>query len=204
MTQNSGPEDGDDMVTGAQRESLCGHDMVTGATQQIQNCHDMTGVQVTYCYPSTSSRKRKKNLSTSQPQFRNENTPATIETDQILLGRQQLATNNNYANFHNNNNRIYKLPKSLTTTMPTFDGKSEKIELFEDLFPTSLKTHNQLIEEDRINYFQSLMRGDSLQTFKNISSSSKEICKTPIDGDSETQIPETCLQPSKSEVSSFS
>ena len=30
MTQNSGPEDN--------------HDMVTGATQQIGNCHDMTGV----------------------------------------------------------------------------------------------------------------------------------------------------------------
>ena len=35
--------------------------------------------------------------------------------------------------------------------MPTFDGKSEKIELFEDFFQTSLKIHNQLTEEDRIN-----------------------------------------------------
>ena len=33
MTQNSGPEDGHDMVTGVQKESLCGHDMVTGAIQ---------------------------------------------------------------------------------------------------------------------------------------------------------------------------
>ncbi len=51
--------------------------------------------------------------------------------------------------------------------MPTFDGKSEKFELFEDLFQTSLKIHNQLTEEDRKNYFHSLMRGDALQTFKN-------------------------------------
>ena len=61
MTQNSGPEDGHDVVTGAterhdmvtaaQKESLCGHDMVTGATEQSRNCHDMTGVheKVTYC-----------------------------------------------------------------------------------------------------------------------------------------------------------
>ena len=37
MTQNSGPEDG--------------HDLVTGATDQIGNCHDMTGVheEVTFC-----------------------------------------------------------------------------------------------------------------------------------------------------------
>ena len=52
--------------------------------------------------------------------------------------------------------------------MPTFDGKSEKFELFEDLFQTSLKNHNQQTEDDRINYFHSLIRGDALQTFRNI------------------------------------
>ena len=146
MTQNSGPEDG--------------HDMVTGATEQIGNCHNMTGVheEVTYCPPSTSSRKQKKNRSTSQPQFRSENTPATIEADQILLALQQLANNNNSANFHININRISKLPKSLTTTMPMFDGQTEKFELFEDLVQTSLKIHNQLTEDDTINYFHSLMK----------------------------------------------
>ena len=58
--------------------------------------------------------------------------------------------------------------------MPTFDGKSEKFELFEDLFRTSLKIHNQLTDEDKINYFLSLMRGDALQTFKNITSPNRE------------------------------
>ena len=58
--------------------------------------------------------------------------------------------------------------------MPTFDGKSETFELFEDLFQTSLKIHNQLTEEDKINYFHSLMRGDALQTFKNITTPSRE------------------------------
>ena len=141
--------------------------MVTGATEQIDNCHDMTGVheEVTYCPPSISSGKQKKNRSTSQPQFRSENTPATIEADQILLALQQLATYNNSANFHNSINRISRMPKSLITTMPTFDGKSEKFELFEDLFQTSLKIHNQLTEDDRIKYFHSLMRGDALQSF---------------------------------------
>ena len=165
-----------DMVTRVHRERVYGHDIVTGATQQIGNCHDLTGVheEVTYCSPSTSSVKRKKNHSTSQPQFRSENTPATIEADQILLALQQLANNNNSANFHNNINRISKLPKSLTTTMPTFDGKSVKFELFEDLFQTSLKTYNQLTEDDRINYFHSLMREDALQTFKNIIGPARE------------------------------
>ena len=58
--------------------------------------------------------------------------------------------------------------------MATFDGKSEKFELFENLFPTSLKIHNQLTEEDRINYFHSRMRGDALQTFKNINGPTRE------------------------------
>ena len=58
--------------------------------------------------------------------------------------------------------------------MPTFDGKSEIFELFEDLFQRSLKIHNQLTEEERINYFHSLMRGDALQTFKNINEPFRE------------------------------
>ena len=112
MTQNSGPE--------------VGHNRVTGATEQIRNCHDITGVheEVTYCSPSTCSGKQKKNCSTSQPQFRIENIPATIEADQSFLALPQLANNNISAIFHDNINRISKMPKSLTTTMPTFDGKS--------------------------------------------------------------------------------
>ena len=163
---NSGREDRHDMVMGVQRENVVGHDMVTGVHQEV-----------TYCSPSSSSGKQKKNHSTSQPYFRSENTPAAIEAAQILLALQQLANNNNSANFHNNIIRISKLPKSLTTTMPTFDGKTEKFELFEDLFQTSLKIHNQLTEGDRNNYFQSLMRGDALQTFKNINGHTRENLK---------------------------
>ena len=128
-----------------------------------------------YCSPSTSSGKQRKVLSAKQPQLRSEKTPATIEADLTLMPLQQLATNSNSANFNNKSSRPSKLPKSLTTTMPTFAGKSEKIELFEDLFQTSLKIHNQLTEEDKINYFHSLMRGDALQTFKNITSPNREI-----------------------------
>ena len=58
--------------------------------------------------------------------------------------------------------------------MPTFGGKSEKFELFKDLFQTSLKFHIQLTEDDRIIYFHSLMRGDALQTFKNIIGPTRE------------------------------
>ena len=147
--------------------------MVTGATDEILHySHMMTATQeeIPYCSPTTSSGKRKKARSTSQPQFRSENNPTAIEADQILLALQQLATNSNSAIFNDNMSRISKLPKSLTTTMPIFDGKSEKFEQFEDFFQTSLKIHNQLTEEEKISYFHSLMRGDALQTLKNITS----------------------------------
>ena len=172
MTQNSGPEDGYYMVTGATER----HDTVTGVQRESLCQHDMTGVheEVTNCSPSTSSGKQKKNRSLSLLQFRSENTPAMIEADRILLALQQLANSNNSANFQNTINRISNLPKSLTTTMPTFEGKSEKFELFEDLFQTSLEIHNQLTEDDRINYFHSLMREDELQTFKNNNGPTRE------------------------------
>ena len=190
-TRSSGPEDDHDMVTGVHEE-------------------------VIYCSHSTTSRKQKKNRSTSQQQFRSENTPATIELDHVLLALQQLANNKISSNLHNSINRVSKVPKSLTTTMPTFDGKSEKFEFFEDLSQTSLKIHNQLTEDDRINYIYSLMSGDALQTFKNINGPTrknrgrnfgrlpKEVRETPIDGDSETWIPETCIQSSESKVSRLS
>ena len=128
------------MVTAVQGEIRYRPDMVTAATEENRNGHDMvTAVQeeIPYCSSGISSGKQKKARSASQPQFRCENIPATIEADQILLALQQLATSSNSANVDNNSNRISKLPKSLTTTMPTFDGKSEKFELLEDLFQTS-------------------------------------------------------------------
>ena len=98
--------------------------MVTGGPEEIRKYpHTTTGIQekTSHCSPGTSSGKQKKARSTSQLEH-----PATIEADQILVAPQQLATNSNSASFNNNISRISKLPKSLTTTMPTFDGKSEK------------------------------------------------------------------------------
>ena len=166
-----------DMVTGVQGENLYRSDIVTGGSEDMRNGLDIvTAVQeeIPYCSSGISSAKQNKARSTSQPQFLSEKTPATIEADQILLALQQLATNSISANVNNTSNRISKLPKSLTTTMRTFDEKSEKFELFEDVFQTSLKIHNQLTEGDKVNYFHSLMRRDALQTFKNIRSRKRD------------------------------
>ena len=165
------------MVTGVQGEIRYRPGNVTGGSEEMRNGFDIvTAVQeeIPYCSSGISSRKQKKARSMSQPQFCSENTPATFEAGQILLALQQLATNSISANINNTSNRISKLPKSLTTTMPTFDGKSDEFELFEDLFQTSFKIHNQLTGGDKVNYFHSLMRGDALQTFKNIRSPRRE------------------------------
>ena len=176
--------------------------MVTGGPEEIRhNPHTMTATQeeIPYCSPTTSSSQQKKARSTSQPQFRSENTPATIEADQILLAHQQLATNSKSANFNNNISRISKLPKSLTTTMPTFDGKSEKFEQFEDLFQTSLKIHNQLTQEDKINYFHSLIRGDALQNTNTLNTTplmpfdADPVISQPPDGSDSDLVPQSNL-----------
>ena len=74
---------------------------------------------------------------------------------------------------HKQTQKIPRFPKALATTMPTFDGKAEKFELFEDLFQTSLKVHPQITEQEKIHYFHSLLRGDALQTFRNMTETTK-------------------------------
>ena len=56
----------------------------------------------------------------------------------------------------------------------TFDGKSEKFELFEDLFHTMIKMQPEMVEQMKINHFHSLLRKNALQTFRNISSSNRQ------------------------------
>ena len=71
-------------MTGVTREPRQDPHMVTGVTSEIrQNPHMTreTQEEIPYCSTSTSSGKQKKARSTSQPQFRSENTPATLEAD---------------------------------------------------------------------------------------------------------------------------
>ena len=140
-------------------------------SEQEQTHDMMTAVQEgSILLPWNSSAKQLRTRSTNQPQLRIENTLATIEAYQVLLALTQLAANSTSTNFNNNINTISKLPESLTKTILTLNGKSEKFELFEDLFQTSLKVHKQVTGEDKINYLHSLMGGDAPQIIKNITS----------------------------------
>ena len=122
------------------------------------NCDMERRNMVTGANEDRSDRARERQRTMNQP----ENRPpsqSSINMHQFLQDLQNVAQLNP---------RIPKLPKALSTSMPTFDGKNEKFELFEDLFQTSLKIHPQLSEEEKINYFHSLMRGEALQTFRNL------------------------------------
>ena len=72
------------------------------------------------------------------------------------------------------NSGVPRLPKAMSTTMPTFDGKTDKFEHFEDLFQTSLKVYPNITEEEKIHYFHSLLRGEALQTFRNMTEATRE------------------------------
>ena len=76
--------------------------MVMGGQEEIRNGpHMLKRLQeeIPYCFSVTWSGKQKKARSTNQSQLRSENTPGTIEADQILLAFQQLASNSISANF---------------------------------------------------------------------------------------------------------
>ena len=63
--------------------------------------------------------------------------------------------------------------QALATTMPTFDGKTEKFDFFEDLFQTRLKVHPHITEQEKLQNFHSLLRADALQTFQNMTDATK-------------------------------
>ena len=64
--------------------------------------------------------------------------------------------------------------RPVSTTTLTFDGKSEKFELFEDLFHTMIKMQPDMTEAMKINHFHSLLRKNALQTFRNINSANRQ------------------------------
>ena len=64
--------------------------------------------------------------------------------------------------------------RPVQTTPMTFDGKSEKFELFEDFFYTMIKMQPVMTEQMKINHFHSLLRKGALQTFRNINSINRQ------------------------------
>ena len=56
----------------------------------------------------------------------------------------------------------------------TFDGKTEKFDLIEDLFHTMMKMQPAMTEQMKMNHFHSLLRKGALQTFRSINSTNRQ------------------------------
>ena len=64
--------------------------------------------------------------------------------------------------------------RPVNSSTMTFDGKSEKFELFEDLFHTMIKMLPEMSEQMKIIHFHSLLRKNALQKIKNISTVNRQ------------------------------
>ena len=65
--------------------------------------------------------------------------------------------------------------KPVSTNTIIFDGKNEKLELFEGLFHTMLEMQSEMTEAMKLNNFHAHLRKEALQTFRNKSESNKKI-----------------------------
>ena len=75
---------------------------------------------------------------------------------------------------HNRPSAQTLMVRPVSTATLTFDGKSEKFELFEDLFHTMIKMQPDMTETMKINHFHSLLRKNALQTFRNINTANRQ------------------------------
>ena len=141
------------------------HDMVTGDNESpLQVPEFITG--------RVSSRNHLDrsyediNLDTTIP-AQERNAPAA-QTDPITRLADVLTT------MQNRPTAQQLTIRPVNSNTMTFDGKSEKFELFEDLFHTMIKMQPEMTEQMKINHFHSLLRKNALQTFRNISSSNRQ------------------------------
>ena len=65
------------------------------------------------------------------------------------------------------------MPKALTASLQVFDGKFEKIELFEGLFKKNIEMYPHLTEVQKLNFFHSVLRGNALQAYCRLNEAKK-------------------------------
>ena len=144
------------------------HDMVTGANPTPRMVPEfLTG-------RPTQSRDNPQNQDLIDPQ-----SPTTSPQDQETIGHNpaidpltRLA--NVLTGMTNKQTPQTLMVRPVSTTTLTFDGKSEKLEFFEDLFHTMIKMQPEMTETMKINHFHSLLRKNALQTFRNINSAKRQ------------------------------
>ena len=64
--------------------------------------------------------------------------------------------------------------RPVSTTTLTFDRKSEKFELFENLFHTMIKMQPDMTKTMKMNHFHSFLQKNAPQTFRNINTANRQ------------------------------
>ena len=141
------------------------HYMVTGANEAQQPIPEFLSGRI-HSIPSLERQQSNHNVSldTTLPAP----DPEVPESTQDPLNRLADVL----VNLQNKPHTMTIRP--VQTTPMTFDGKSEKFELFEDLFHTMIKMQPAMTEQMKINHFHSLLRKGALQTFRNINSINRQ------------------------------
>ena len=139
--------------------------MVTGANEAQQQIPEFLTGRI-HSIPNLETQQANHNVSLETT------LPAS---EQEVLERSQDPLNRLADVLVNLQNKPQKMTIRPDQTTPmTFDGKSEKFELFEDLFHTMNKMQPAMTEQMKINHFHSLLRKSALQTFKNINSINRQ------------------------------
>ena len=159
------------MVTGPSNPN---HHMVTGQTAQPNQFPEfLTGGIVTprnppsHQYQNLSTQvSQDNNLSVLEQTARNQNSDANNSINRLVDAIPGIATQQRP--------QAATMLKPVSTNTLIFDGKNEKIELFEDLFHTMLRMQPEMTEAMKINHFHAHLRKEALQTFRNISALNKK------------------------------
>ena len=136
-------DDGYDMVTGANLTSYLVQEFLTGRPMQSRN-------NIHHQNPSTDDT-----LETTLPAQQN---PIQINTQDHSTLRLINRLADVFMGMNNKPPSQTLMVRPVSTTTLTFDGKSEKFELSEDLFHTMIKMQPEMSESMKINHFHSLLR----------------------------------------------
>ena len=133
------------------------HDMVTGANPTPHMVPEfLTGRLMQSHEPLQRHNSTNPESQDTIPQVP-ETTAPTIPSDPINRLAEVLVGMNNRPSAQT------LMVRPVSTTTLTFDGKSEKFELFEDLFHTMIKMRPDITETMKINHFHSLLPKNALQ-----------------------------------------
>ena len=143
-------------------------DMVTGANTTPHMVPEfLTGRPMHSRAPLQRQNSNNDESQDAVPQVPETTTP-TIPSDPINRLAEVLVGMNNRPSAQT------LMVRPVSTTTLTFDGKSEKFELFEDLFHTMIKMQPDMTETMKINHFHSLLRKNALQTFRNLNTANRQ------------------------------